>query len=541
MHSLIKYSFIFSFFALFSTATFAQPGNDDLPSEEVEIIKDFEAKLIEAEKLTVDPELPPLDTSQRKLIYQVPSKTTEVEYLPPKIRPIAMRGDATPPSYNGFIKLGYGIPSSPYAELSYHKTDPEKYDFGGRLKHHSANYNDLENQRFSETGVGVNGTYYFDQGYAIEGAVGFTADEVHFYGYDHKVDLYDRESIRQRFNTFEFSGKLFNGQQTVGDMNYNAGFDLYNLSDNYASKEFGFALDLGMSKWFNKQHQLSVGIITDFTSFQDTAKQTLNNFFLQPNFTFHGDLFKLKVGVNLAANEDNFTFFPDVEGSFNIAGNKLAAFAGAQGTFHKNNFKNLSDYNPFMASRFELRNTEKNHYYGGIRGNLRIVDYRLQAGLKKTKNLALFLTSPDDTIRFNVLYDDVDIFNLQGTLNAYPIKNLMVTVTLGQNFYSLDNEEKAWHLPALDFNAGARYTTLEEKLTLKAELFVQNGVPYRDLQGNVDNLNGLFDLNLGAEYQINKNFGLFFDLNNLVSNKRERWFRYPTYGLNILGGITAKF
>jgi hypothetical protein len=38
-----------------------------------------------------------------------------------------------------------------------------------------------------------------------------------------------------------------------------------------------------------------------------------------------------------------------------------------------------------------------------------------------------------------------------------------------------------------------------------------------------------------------KNFGAFVDLNNLANNKRERWYLYPQFGLNILAGITARF
>ncbi|MEM8909019.1 MAG: hypothetical protein AAGD05_14325, partial [Bacteroidota bacterium] len=112
---------------------------------------------------------------------------------------------------------------------------------------------------------------------------------------------------------------------------------------------------------------------------------------------------------------------------------------------------------------------------------------------------------------------------------------------LSQNIYSPNNEEEPWHLPATQLNVAARYRTMEDKLALKGELFVQNGLHYRDLQGNKDKLNALFDLSLGAEYTITKNFNVFFEANNLFANRRQRWFRYPTFGANVLGGITARF
>jgi len=44
----------------------------DLPTEQVEVIKNFEATLEETEKVPIDPELPPLDTSTQLQQYQIP-------------------------------------------------------------------------------------------------------------------------------------------------------------------------------------------------------------------------------------------------------------------------------------------------------------------------------------------------------------------------------------------------------------------------------------------------------------------------------------
>ncbi|MEO1516378.1 MAG: hypothetical protein AAFV95_15245 [Bacteroidota bacterium] len=530
-------------FVLLAFGAFAQP---DLPSEEVEVIKDFEATLEETERIEVNPELPAQDTSSRNLTYDIPAKNIAVEYLPPKIRPIATKGDPIPPSYKAWLKLGYGIPASPYAELAYNHVKKDEFELGGQLRHHSANFKDRENQRFSFTNVNGNGTYFFEEGYALTGNLGYTADEIHFYGYDQEVTPYSRDDVRQQFNTFAANAKFFNAEKTQGDLNYHAGVDFYTMEDNYASRENGVLLDFGVTKWFGEVHPLTIGLTTDFTNFKDTATQTLNNFFLTPSFTYHGDQFKVKVGGRLTSHKDNFRFFPDVEAAVKILGNKLTAFAGWEGNLQKNNFQNLSDFNPFMVSRFELTNADYNDFFGGVRGTLKVFDYQAQIGLKQVNNLALFLNAPlvinpIDTLRFNVLYDSANVFYLKGTLTARPYQGLEVLLTISQNAYSLDNQDKAWHLPSLDFNLGASYKTLEDKLKLSAELFIQDGVPYRDSNGETQELNALVDLSLGGEYLIAENFGLFLQINNLLSNKRQRWNNYPTYGLNILGGLVARF
>lgn len=537
----LKYIFpaCFIFVSLvFSSALQAQ---ETLPDEEIDVIKDFEASLEESRKIDVTPELPQLDTNSRQLTYALPTRTIQMQYLPPRIRPLAIKRDKVEPAYDGYIKLGYGTPNRPFGELAYNNTKNPKYDIGGHLNYHSANRKEREHQRFQEVNGEVNGSYYFDQGYAASGGVGFRTNEVHFYGYDNDTRTEVRERVQQRFNTYSARGKFFNGVRTAGDINYNAEFDLYSLTDSYASSEFGFDLELGATKWINELHPITVILDADFTSFKNGERRNLHNFGLRPSFTLHGDVFKAKAGINITSHKDNFRVFPDAEVTANIVGNQLAAYVGAGGGLYKNNFKNLTNYNPFIVSRIVPVNTNHLDFYGGIKGNLRVIDYQVQASYKIANNLALFVNDPMDTIRFQAVYDSVNIFNIEGTLEANPREDLRVMLTLSQNFYSTAQQAAAWHLPNLQFNAGAYYTTMKGKMVLSGELFIENGVKYQTLRNTEDRLGGLFDVNLGAKYKLNKRIGLFLHLNNVLNNTRERWKGYDIYGFNLLGGITAKF
>ena len=182
----MKVSKNISFLLFFAClATFASAQNPDLPSEEVDIIKSFDARLEATDRFQVDPELPPLDTSTRRLDYQVAAKALEVEYLPPKIRPLAMSGDDVPDSYNGYLKFGGGFPASLYGNGFYNFSNKENFNLGLSALHHSANNNrSVENQRFSYTKLNADGTYQHDLGFAVNAGLGFTSDVVHFYVYN---------------------------------------------------------------------------------------------------------------------------------------------------------------------------------------------------------------------------------------------------------------------------------------------------------------------------------------------------------------------
>ena len=273
----------------------------------------------------------------------------------------------------------------------------------------------------------------------------------------------------------------------------------------------------GKVKWFNEKNPLTLTVRTDFTTYEDSIKQKLNNFYLQPNFTFHGYKFRIKLGVNLVSFDDNFDLLPDLEASYALLGARLALFGGWKGDYVKNSMEKLSDYNPYISTfgKLDLRNTVYNQYYGGVRGSIGIIEYNGQIGYKNAKDLALFQTDTSDLRRrFITVYDTVDIFNIEGVITARPFKNFELTGAVTQNIYSPKNQAKAWHLPNLNVNITATYLTLEDKLRLKAELYIENGVPFLDENGTADNLNGLFDLSFGADYQLAKNFGIFLNLNN---------------------------
>ncbi len=523
-------------------------AQETLPSGEVEVIRSFDARLLDTEPVQIRPELPPLDTATKRLTYSIFSRNLEVEYLPPVIRPLAERTDGVQDIYNGYAKLGGGFPASLYGEASYNVFSDDDYNFGINLFHHSANNNNnAENQRFAFTKLGAGGTYYLDQGFAVNANLGYTIDNVHFYGYnefneENGTDIsLEPEDVRQSFTVFDVGAKLFNGQRTQGDFNYYAGFDVYLMQDDYAARENGFDLRFGAKKWFAGLHELNVDLRTDFTAYKDTANQSLNNFFLAPNFVYHGDIFRAKVGLNIASHEDEFSFFPDVEVSASLLGNVLAAYVGATGTLQKNTFRSLSDYNPFVVSRVNVENTNFIQYYGGVKGNFQGIEYRAQINYKDAENLALYLANQDSIPRFNVLYDTARIFSIHGSLTFPLMEGLEVTGSFTQNFFSLDSQEKPWHLPSLTLNGGIRYATLEGKLLVKGDLFLENGVPFLDRNNEAKNLNALFDVSLGADYLFSENIGAFVQVNNLANNRRQRWQYYPIFGLNALVGVTARF
>lgn len=531
-----------------SQAAFAQK---ELEGDNVTVVKAFDAQLLEANKINVPPTLPPLDTATQTQTYSVPPHPSSIKYDPPKLRPLGLKAAPKEDAYHGFAKLGAGVPTTLYGEAGYYFKAKDKFDGRIWLKHHQLSADKaIENQKFQKTQGLISTNIFLPNNLATQVNLGYTYDKVHFYGYDHDSLEFTPERTRQDYKILDLGARLYNSQRNDMDLNFNVAPKFYLLNDYYSNQETHFDFGMSATKWFNEKHALRIHIRPDLTRFTDTFEQKLNNIYLQPSFTLHFDILQLKLGGNFVNNRDVFSIFPDAELNLRVWGDGVQAFVGITGDLRKNTFRSLSEYNPFIQIRAaKLRNTRWDNYYGGVKGNFGWLEYNGQIGYSKASDLALHQTlfTPEGITRFQVIYDTVKIFSLQGTLKVTPIKDLTITGTLSQNVYDTQTTETSadelspWGLPEIEGNFSAVYSLLEGKANLKTSLHLADRITFLNEAGVREKSKTLLDLSLGGSYYFTKNIGVFLDINNLLNNKRERWYRYPTVGTNFMGGVVARF
>lgn len=516
-------------------------AQDNLPSEQVQVIKNFEARLADANKLTITPGLPAADTSTLRYTYQLQPRTLALQYEAPTIRPLGIKSEKQDPGYKGLIQAGYGYPSSPYAYAGYRANPNAQLNLGASFRHLSMNDSkQYANRRFMDNDLHLESTYFTDQELALKGNLDFSMDDYYQYGYDHEV--YDTLSgVKRRFNTAALGFQLYNGENNKANLNYFANLDVYRHADNFANRETGVLLDLGAKKYIAQKHPIALEIKTDLSTLQDTVKQTLNNFNLLPSFTFHSNAFRIKAGANIAIHNDEYFIYPDLALALAISGNQIILFGGWTGDLQKNNFRSLSTYNPFIARRIHVMNSQYNDYFGGLKGNVSFIQYELKGGYKQTKDMALFQATNTLPIGFDVLYDDVNLIYALGNIVVHPVKNVEIGLMITKNFYNPATQAKAWYLPDLEGNARIQYKTMGDRLQVALETYYMDKFPTLGAFGETGESNTLLDVNVQADFFITKKFGVFAHLNNLANIQHRRWLDYPGIGLNVIGGLQVRF
>jgi hypothetical protein len=539
--------------AIACTSLFSVQAQKELPSESVQVIRDFDARLIETDRIALVPSQAALDTTIVKQRYNLQGKEIDITYPAPKIRPLAMKMDKEEESFNGFVKAGYGIPNSPLFQGYYH-LNGEKWVWDFMTGHHSANNTKVrQNQRFGNTQIKTTGAYYFDNNIGISGTFDFYNNRNYFFGYDkEKQGNFEAPIVRQQFRNIGLSGKFFQKEIPSNNIITEGALDFYRLTDNFSVAEVGFNLNGKLGYYINDKHPLYLKVVTDFTRLDtNNRSQNLNNITLRPGFNYRGDIFQINTALNLISNQDRFFIYPDIEANVALAGGSINVFAGVNGDLQKNNLKTLSQYNPWINTRLNLRNSEFLKIFGGVKGEIQTLKYQLEASYTQTKNLPLYFLSPlfnngrsvnglPGTV-IDARFDTANVVNFKGSASYSISEEFEITGLLSTSTFDMKNNKNAWLIPNVEANFGVRFRPNAGKLRIRSDVYMADGIKFLNRQGQEESLAGLLDLNLGADYQILKNFGVWIDANNLLNNKRQRWPDLPMFGINVLGGISFRF
>jgi len=517
-------------------------AQEKLPVDEIEVIKHFDARLADAQKLSFLPRLPQPDTTLRQYTNYVTIVPPQITYEASQLRPLALRPEEQPKTYRGNLRAGYGAPHALLGDLSYHLIDKAPGQLYFSANHYSANEQKTPLKKLNNTGGTLQGGYAFAPELSLKGSVSYDYDRFYFYGVD-PADNVSYVDASRKFKTFELRSQLENTDPISEDIYYGATFDFYNLQDDLGTKESGTTMGVSGRKIFDGQHVLSLSLGADFASLKDTEeKRTLVNFHVLPAFAYHAEVFAIKAGFRFEAQDGDFYGFPDVSVFVRIAGNALGAFARADGGLTMNTYHTLSTANPYVDERLDrgLVNTIHRDYTAGVKGNIRKLDYMFSAGMTTVDNLQLFEQDFFDYRKYQPLYDDGKFYRVEGSVTTPLTTSVKAGGSFAKIFYDLDNQEKAWYRPGFEGTLFASLMAVQKKLSVTGRFIVRSGAPYRTEFGENDKLKGMLDLSVSADYYFIENVGAFVQLNNLLGRKYEPWNRYAGFGVNGVAGVLVR-
>ncbi|RNA62662.1 TonB-dependent receptor [Chryseobacterium nematophagum] len=557
-----------------------------------------EIKKIEKKKTSVETikNYPPEEKSQNPVKYNITDVPASSDFKTSTIQgeDIAPKFDGT--AQNNYFQFGMGNYGKILGDANISKTLENKLEVGADVHVLSTQGLKKEYPWNSKQNSGTLGAFlnsYGDKGkFNVNAEYGI--DNYNYYGI-YALEPSSDVDLKQKVNQFKVNGYYdFYSNEILNDVRVKSSFlkDHFDAKENQASILANFskhAIDIG-SSGISLNADLGVGLETVKTDFAIRDKNS-SNFFntsLSPKVTFRKGESYLMLGssfdfLNAKNSSDlwdgqiknNKTYwFPQAEFQL-AAANGFKFYGGVDGGLKLNTYSEMLQANPFILSDQFLRPTQtKYHFYFGLKGDIdETLKYDFSAGYGKMKDIMFFkANSLFDNMytlnrsaynfanTFSAVYDDGNVSDIKGSVQYFPLANLVLDGEVRFTKYDLKNYENIYNVPLVTASIGAKYTMLDKKLLLGfkgifasdrttnsyqiegvSDSMAQNGMVYQSTENTNDKVGGYADINLSAEYKVHKNFSIFALGNNLLSSKYQTYKGYKVLGAQILGGVKITF
>jgi hypothetical protein len=518
-----------------------QDSIKELPSEQVEVIKQFEARLEDARKVNIIPE-PPAQRVLEKFDYNVNIRPILLDYPEPQIKPIPIQPTPKEKSFHGYSHLGIGNLNTIDGAFAYSFVTNQDTEFGLMADYLTMKNTKERFQNIQTINAAANISHYLSSLATVSAKLNYHQEDVGFFGSIFDPSVLDTSIYQRSIIDYGFGFGLSNLEENEYDIDYNLNFEFKNISladENLF--ENNFLIDGALSKDINQQVSFNLAAKADISTINDTTTLNYNNYTIQPSFFFSTDLLSIDAGVNFAFADTNIYYLPQIEINYNAYEDKIVPFVYWKANLQKNNLFALLDYNPYLVNDLtgSLQNTIANKYGLGAKGHFQNLYYKADIGFGRIDNLVLFRNNLGENglRQFKIELDTSTILDLNLEANYHISKSL--SVFAGFNF--IDYSITAWHLPSYTFNAAATYRLLKDKLTLEPSLFIRDGLTVRNDESEIEELPYMLDLSIHANYQVAKQFSVFGEVNNLLASEYQYWYDYSNFGINVKIGVRAKF
>ena len=526
--------------------SYAQRDTTKKPS--IDITSSYKPVLRNAVKINFSASQLAADTNRSVPKYNIPKQNLFFSYQPISLKPLALEQDTVLNlGTRNFIKAGFGNYATPYVAAAFSFGDGRK-NLLNLYADYISSKGKIKNQDYSQLHLKGTGSFFLPKNEFYVGAE-LNSSQNFLYGYDHNVHNYSRDSLKLNYQDVLLSAGLRNTNNT-GDprIKYDPNVKVIVFNSDKRASEGTIIAEAPADIRFGESFSLKVSAKADITSY--TTKNLSNNvkidnnvFSVSPSLAVNADRFNINAGVTPIWENGDMHLLPNIYAEGQLADKIFLIQAGWVGRYTKNTLRNLTGYNPYLQTP-KISNTEREtEFYGGIKATVGPhFNFSAKAGFLTIYNMPFFINDSLDGKSFYVSNEEkLNDLRIHGDLSYINQDRFTFTTGLTFNGYTgMKTHQRAWGTIPMELNSSLRWWAYKRVL-LKADFYMFGGGAVL-LKNNVSTTGkGGTDLSAGAEFQINKTFSAWFDVNNIFSNKYSRWNNYEVYGLNILGGVRVNF
>ncbi len=566
-----KIGFIFCLTTLFgSNALHAQTQKDAKKvavadtsktevTQQIEVVRAYKPVLADALKFRRNPNLNDIKPAPPKITYNLLDKRLE---LNTDIRELQIQKIIKPNTNelkNNYAKIGLGNLGTTLAQLNVATGQDQALQAGFNFNHLAQkgklNLQNTSQQTATVYGKSIGNTL------VMQGNLQYNRRTNYFYGIDEMQTFSNLNPQQQKINLFEANAELH--KRTLSNDSNQLAFaskiNAYHFNSIFDNTENNVTISADASKNI-RLFKAGANAVIDFTSTKNSSNNLSNHLFkLNPYIQLDGYRFSLTAGLNYVnefGTNQRIHIFPNANIDYALITDYLTLFASLNGDVNKTRLQQLTTVNPFLNTNPFIKNSiQKLAISGGVRGIiLPNVGFKAMVKSISVTDFQYFINNIDEKQKFDIAYDDANILNFTGEINAKFSDNFSLDTKADFNQYTLSKQAYAWFNPALKFTSTAG-VKIAKKFKLEADFYYQSLTKALVLNypdplafstpeynpNTVATLPSFVDIGLGINYAYNNKFSAFIKANNLLNKQYQQFLYYPSFGLNVLGGISYSY
>lgn len=524
----------------------ADKANTDTSATRTVIITSaFKPSLQNAAKINFTAATAVADSSRLPLTYKVPSSNLFFSYQPIPLKPLALPTDSPSVWKNTHrVKAGAGNLSSFYGEGRFSFGDGKKTITQIQTSFVRSK-GKLYAQQYSKFDVDVLSVINTSNHLEWTSHAQFNSTTRYRYGFMPNTLVFPKDQLQLVYNGLSLEVGVKNKQTTQSGIDFHPIIQFNRFTNTSNAGENNIIIEAPIEKFFGKMIGINITAHADMAKYSSSNIISINNnlYSIAPSILLKTPNVKLNLGLKPTWNNGAFNLLPNLTVSSRLPNSNFSVEAGFKGSFNKNSFRSLVQYNPWIGLPNQLMNTRSIEQYIGFNGSTNShFSFNAQVALIQMKDQPLFLNQLGDGKSFDILYTNMNALKLSGELNyTFQEKLSLLASASYTNFSKLDAATDAFGLIPLETTAGLIWKPIGD-LQVKADLFYRSGSLYRDSFSLTSRrLSSAVDMNLGVEFGLMPKLNLWLQMNNLFNNTYQRWNQYPVFGFNVMGGVVYSF
>ena len=526
-----------------STLSMAQNKRNKL--DEINITSSFKPSIVKTSKLEFFPEVPQKDTTAFKFIYPAINTTFKTPLSSFSIKPLAyVTKEIIQEKDNFYVKLGGGNLRTPFASASYNSKlgkNMVSLNFD-----HISSKGSIYNQQYANTKFEGQVKTTLADNQSIKYNLGYEGDSFRNFGYDTSKFLFQEDDLKQRFNKFKLGASYDLVSGVDASLFFKPTLQVGYLTSRRGAKETEVQLAIPVSYILDETLRLSGSIDVNYLNLSNEEQATASAFLLQLplkiDYTIKGLL--ASGGIVSVLKNKKISFLPEANLIYNFKeGTGARLLAGISNTVNVNSLQKLYEMNPFLLTPDSLNVYQQTNYYVGFDWlNPKGLQLQAKTGFVNFVNLPLFINEGLSGKDFLVLNEPrISALFLEANLGYVFSDKLSFSSALKAfSFQSQRRYAYVYGVLPLELNLGLSWKPMKQLSTrVYGELFGGN---MAKTLGKPDfRTKGIVDLGLGVDYNLNKKWALWMDLNNIANARYQRWNGFTSFGFNFLVGFKFRF